>query len=94
MTEEGMSFPCIICGKALSRVHTYEAQPEDGVMCTTYGNYGSTVFDPMANGVHLSFNICDDCLVAAGKKGAVKRSVIKPRPEPLHLDWPIKGEEL
>jgi hypothetical protein len=45
-------------------------QPRDGVACTTSGNYGSTVFDPM-NGEFLEFNLCDPCLVAAGEKGRV-----------------------
>jgi hypothetical protein len=67
------SFPCIICGKELSGYGDPEevvAQPDNGVMCTTYGNYGSTVFDPM-DGSFLAFNICDDCLVEAGEKGTL-----------------------
>lgn len=70
----GKSFPCIICGKELESVimqdsDELEAQPHGGVMCQTYGNYGSTVFDPF-NGM-LAFNICDNCLVEAGEKGRV-----------------------
>ena len=65
------SFPCIICGCTLTRASSdYEAQPNNGVMCTTEGNYGSTVFDPM-DGSELAFNICDDCLVKAGEQGRV-----------------------
>jgi hypothetical protein len=65
------SFPCIVCGRKLDRVmDDYEGQPDDGVMCTTEGNYGSTVFDPMDYTV-LAFNICDPCLVEAGNKGRV-----------------------
>lgn len=65
------SFPCIKCGKILLReIDDYEGQPSDGIMCTSGGNYGSTVFDPM-NGEKLAFNICDECIVEAGKKGRV-----------------------
>lgn len=66
------SFPCIICGKTLDRVFDeYESQPSDGVMCTTTGNYGSTVFDTITGDELLHFNICDPCLIEAGKKGHV-----------------------
>lgn len=34
----------------------------DAVVCRTYGNYGSTVFDPM-NSDFLEFYICDVCLI-------------------------------
>jgi hypothetical protein len=65
------SFPCVVCGGTLARSDdSYEAQPGDGVMCTTHGNYGSTVYDPM-DGSYLSFNVCDKCLVEAGEKGRV-----------------------
>lgn len=63
------SYPCIKCGRELTRASDeYEAQPNDGVMCSTTGNYGSTVFDPM-DGQAIAFNICDDCLVRLGKLG-------------------------
>ena len=65
------SFPCIICGVSLRRVdETTEGQPDDGIMCMSYGNYGSTVFDPMDLS-YLAFNICDPCLINAGKAGRV-----------------------
>lgn len=65
------STPCIVCGRTLSRAtDDYEAQPDDGVMFSTHGNYGSTVFDPM-NGTTLLINVCDECIVEAGKKGRV-----------------------
>jgi len=47
---------------------TYSNQPYGAVMCSSSGNYGSTVFDPVMGGqVELVFNICDECLVK--KKG-------------------------
>ena len=66
------SFPCIICGKELLRgMNEYEAQPDDGIMCETGGNYGSRVFDDMGEGHRLAFNICDPCMVHAGEQGRV-----------------------
>lgn len=66
------SFPCIICGQALKAVmDAAQAQPGDGIMCETAGNYGSTVHDSM-NGAYLAFNICDPCMVLAGEAGRVR----------------------
>lgn len=60
MTSE--SFPCIICGIKLYRENEdYIAQPRNGVVCSTHGNYGSTAYDPL-DGTSLVFNICDPCL--------------------------------
>ncbi|MGA2412740.1 MAG: hypothetical protein ABSG46_20450 [Candidatus Binataceae bacterium] len=66
------SFPCIICGVTLHRAwdEGLEQQPEDGIMCETAGNYGSTVWD-RTNGERLAFNICDPCMVNAGIQGRV-----------------------
>lgn len=65
------SFPCLICGMALTRAFDeYEAQPDDAVMGTITGNYGSTVFDPF-DGTALAFNVCDECLVKAGEQGRI-----------------------
>ncbi len=65
------SFPCIICGGRLERVEpSAEGQPDDGLMCLTYGNYGSTVFDP-EDMSYLAFNICDDCMVERAQLGRV-----------------------
>jgi hypothetical protein len=66
------SFPCIICGQPLKAVTgASEAQPGDGMMCETAGNYGSTVHDSM-NGEYLAFNICDTCMILAGEAGRVR----------------------
>lgn len=73
------SFPCLICGKSLERViPEYEAQPYEGVSCSTHGNYGSRVFDSM-DGELIAFNICDECFVEAGDKGRLfYRQTMKP----------------
>jgi hypothetical protein len=63
------SFPCLKCGRVLTRVTSdYEGQPNDGIMCSSHGNYGSTVFDPM-DGSYLAFNICDPCVKRAARQG-------------------------
>lgn len=65
------SFPCIICGCVLERVTpTAEGQPDDGIMCQSHGNYGSTVFDP-EDLSYLAFNICDECVVEKAQQGRV-----------------------
>jgi len=65
------ALPCILCGKQLRNVYRdVDNQPNDGVVCFTSGNYGSTVFDSF-NGERLEFNCCDNCLVEAGAKGRV-----------------------
>lgn len=64
------ALPCIICHKPLEKVYRGDQDvgnhPDDGVACTTHGNYGSTVFDSL-NGSYLEFNICDPCLLDAAK---------------------------
>ncbi len=65
------ALPCIVCGKHLVNVfEDAENQPADGLVITTHGNYGSTVFDPM-DGNFLEFNVCDECIVRAGEQGRV-----------------------
>jgi hypothetical protein len=72
MTIERQSdWPCIICGAELQRVWEDEGQPNDGVVCTTHGNYGSRVYDSL-NGEYLAFNICDPCLTKAGEQGRIQ----------------------
>lgn len=72
------TFPCIICGAALERAAPEaEGQPSAGLMCTTYGQYGSTVFDP-DDYSFLAFNICDPCMIerAALDRVMVTRSKV------------------
>ncbi len=58
---------CICCEKELQPVTVDEDcyQPFDGLVCETFGNYGSTVFDPIEpeyRGSCLMFFLCDSCL--------------------------------
>lgn len=65
--------PCFRCGKVLEQAlpgATMHRHPSGGVVFRGYGNYGSTVYDPVrgysgSRSEHLEINICDDCLKAA-----------------------------
>ncbi len=57
---------CIRCNCALIPVNPEDRlsrQSYDGVVCTTYGNYGSRLFDSF-DGSYLVFSLCDACLYA------------------------------
>jgi hypothetical protein len=84
------ALPCIICGTSLKNVwQDAENQPNDGVACTTRGNYGSTVFDPVLSGEFLEFNLCDPCLVKAGEQG---RIYMARTAQPIAMgEWGIVG---
>lgn len=75
-----MTIGCIICGNALQNLDEGGNQPSRGVEFTTYGHYGSQIFDPM-DGTGLAINICDPCLSAAKADGQVLR-VDPPTPQP------------
>lgn len=77
------ALPCIVCGSVLTNVEPHvENQPDGGLTCITYGQYGSTVFVPM-NGEFLEFNVCDPCMVKAGERGRVLSARTK-RPVEVH----------
>ena len=67
--------PCIVCGKELEHVFKTKRhqsspnQPSGGTTFSSHGHYGSTVWDPMSmDGLEtLEINICDECLLAAGR---------------------------
>lgn len=59
--------PCIVCLKPLVNVfeNTVQAQPDNAVMFTATGNYGSTVYDPggLGGGGYLQIHVCDSCML-------------------------------
>jgi hypothetical protein len=65
---------CIVCNKQPEDIGTgfheewEPAQPYGATMFSSYGQYGSTVFDPQ-DGSQIRINVCDECLVA--KRDAV-----------------------
>jgi len=87
---------CIVCGKRLPNVmDDVENQPYDATSFTTYGHYGSTVFDPM-DGTFLEINICDEDLKEASKKsrvlmGQARRPVMTPKH--VLLGWETLSRE-
>jgi hypothetical protein len=75
---------CIRCGKALppSGPDGDDTPPHDGLLFISYGNYGSTAYDPQGNGQEcLLVIICDDCAVTQARAGNVMR-ICKPVPQP------------
>jgi hypothetical protein len=66
------SLPCVACGRDLEQAipGIGDNQPYGGTAFATSGHYGSTVFDPMDDSA-LELNICDPCLVRAGRRGRV-----------------------
>jgi hypothetical protein len=59
-----------------------DVPPADGLLFISYGNYGSTVYDPQGNGdAYLLVVICDDCAVSQAAAGDVMH-ICKPLPRP------------
>ena len=58
--------PCFVCGKELENIG--RNQPLEGTEFSTYGHYGSGVFDPM-DGSELAINICNTCLLDGVNRG-------------------------
>jgi hypothetical protein len=66
------ALPCIICNKLLFNVYEDAVnQPSDGLGWVCYGNYGSTVFDPIGTGEYLELNICDECVTTGINQGYI-----------------------
>lgn len=60
---------CFRCDKVLESVFDDETeQPYEATSFYSFGQYGSTVFDPMNNFESLKVDICDACLVAHKEK--------------------------
>lgn len=81
--SENKEMKCIICGKILESAFDNEIQPYGGTMFSTYGHYGSTVFDPM-DGTQLILIICDPCLV---EKGIDKKIFLYNEYDETHKQW-------
>jgi hypothetical protein len=85
---------CIRCGRALepssssARVNDEDVPPAGGLLFISYGNYGSTVYDPQGNGQeYLLVVLCDDCAVAQAQAGNVLhvcKPLQVPRPPPRY----------
>ena len=59
------------CFKCEEELPTFmDNHPGDAITFTSYGQYGSTVFDPMDHSF-LEVHICDKCLVSGGDAGLI-----------------------
>jgi hypothetical protein len=63
------TIPCIVCKTPLDNLEyelpdrsNVEVHPMYGLHFTSYGHYGSTIFDPMGTGEKLDVAICDRCV--------------------------------
>jgi len=66
---------CLICDKALEKEDGVRDDVEgvpsivyNAVVCGSYGNYGTTVFDPLDRNKRVQFYICDVCFVEKVKR--------------------------
>lgn len=80
---------CIICSKSFepALMGHDEYQPYGGIMCSSYGNYGSTVWDVMLTSEYLQFNICDSCIVQKAKQGYVLKTQVSTTNHYSHSPW-------
>lgn len=91
MTEA--TLPCFVCGTKLETAfpspsdEAAHMQPSDAVMCTTGGNYGSKVFDPMYE--RLIFLVCDQCLSKRRERAMLMR---QGRPVTTYVPWTDENE--
>ena len=80
MKYTGLS--CIRCGKTFtpSGPDGDDTPPNDGLLFISYGNYGSTVYDPQGNGQeYLLVVLCDECAVGQAREQNVMH-ICKPVP--------------
>ena len=83
---------CIVCHKRLGSAYEGEDNhPDNGVVCHTCGNYGSTIFDEV-DGHYLEFNICDNCLKKAREQKLIAlgfpQNSLRIWTEGLEDEWP------
>lgn len=69
-----MSCKCFKCEKDMQEAGPYDAweMPLGGVLFEGGWNYGSSLYDALADGIHVEVVICDDCLETAKKQGRTR----------------------
>ena len=107
MADMDAALPCFACGLVLeSAVPAGQrtqasldaggpAQPYGATVFYSYGQYGSTAFDPQDQS-QIQVNICDRCLTTAGRAGVVwhARHVRQPALTVFSRPWdPDRVEE-
>jgi hypothetical protein len=65
---------CFDCGKELEKCE--HGIIYGGLWCRSYGNYGSTLYDPLSDfsNEYLEFVICDDCMKLKADRVQWKRT--------------------
>lgn len=61
---------CFCCNKSLNH------ELDEYTIWITHGNYGSKIFDPIANDEILEIRICDSCLLSYRNKKNLKRFIV------------------
>ena len=85
--------PCAVCGMVLEAMDEDPDVPYAGDVFTATGHYGSTMYDPVFGGEHLTLTICTDCLSGMRARGAVTRTLLGVHgAEPERLIWGAPGE--
>jgi hypothetical protein len=73
--------PCIIC-QTLPLQDKF-TMLHGALECRAYGNYGSTIYDPVDNRTYLRFNLCDNCMETLSAKGLVQEATVIPKPSAI-----------
>lgn len=82
---------CIRCGKKFDSDGWDSMAPYGSLLFIARGNYGSTVYDPMAD-EYLLVIICDDCVMAEQEKRNVMRVVpVRKTAEDIREPWEGPG---
>jgi hypothetical protein len=85
--------PCAVCGMVLESMDGDPDVPYAGDIFTANGHYGSTMYDPVFGGEHLTLTICTACLTGMRARGAVTRTLQGVHgAEPERLIWGEPGE--
>jgi hypothetical protein len=70
--------PCIIC-----RITPSKDKFHGALECRAYGNYGSTIYDPIDSRTYLRFTVCDGCMGDLARKGLIQEVATLPRPSKI-----------
>lgn len=87
------AMPCAVCGTVLEAIDGDSDIPYAGDIFTATGHYGSTMYDPVFGGEHLTLIICAPCLTGMRARGAVTRTLLGVHgASPERLIWGSPGE--
>lgn len=85
--------PCAVCGTVPEAMDGDPHVPYAADIFTATGHYGSTMYDPVFGGEHITLTICESCLTGMRARGAVTRTLLGVHgAEPERLIWGAPGE--